>query len=223
MDESDGSIARYQPEVAVVNNVSLDHKSMEELRSLFGGFVGRAQTAVLNLDNDETAALAQLALAPRTITYSLERGADLTAATLDLEGAALTWPEVDAFAPGNIYGWTDHIPKAAIGSIDNHLAGVRSVRLREDRLPAPLFGLLTARERRRVLGAFDGYNQPWRGEDSAIATSRSPQSASAAWACPSSTAPPTRPPPATPSRAPSTSATTSSTPPIPTGSGTTKP
>ena len=59
VDESDGSIARYTPTVAVVSNISLDHKSMEELRELFGGFVGRARTAVLNLDNTETAALAQ--------------------------------------------------------------------------------------------------------------------------------------------------------------------
>lgn len=59
VDESDGSIARYDPTVAVVSNISLDHKSMEELRDLFGGFTGRARTAVLNLDNPETAALAQ--------------------------------------------------------------------------------------------------------------------------------------------------------------------
>jgi UDP-N-acetylmuramate--alanine ligase len=42
VDESDGSIARYDPTVAVVSNISLDHKSMEELRELFGGFVGGA-------------------------------------------------------------------------------------------------------------------------------------------------------------------------------------
>lgn len=59
VDESDGSIARYDPTVAVVSNISLDHKSMEELRDLFGGFVGRSRAAVLNLDNPETAALAQ--------------------------------------------------------------------------------------------------------------------------------------------------------------------
>ncbi|MNQ67764.1 UDP-N-acetylmuramate--L-alanine ligase [compost metagenome] len=59
VDESDGSIARYNPTVAVVSNISLDHKSMEELRDLFGGFTGRSTSAVLNLDNPETAALAQ--------------------------------------------------------------------------------------------------------------------------------------------------------------------
>ncbi len=60
VDESDGSIALYQPSVAVVSNVSLDHKSLEELRSLFGAFVQRADCAVINLDDNEAAALAPL-------------------------------------------------------------------------------------------------------------------------------------------------------------------
>jgi UDP-N-acetylmuramate--alanine ligase len=58
VDESDGSIARYQPRLAVLNNVALDHKPMVELRALFGDFVARAEAAVLNLDDPETAALA---------------------------------------------------------------------------------------------------------------------------------------------------------------------
>ena len=43
----------------MINNVSLDHKSMDELRVLFADFAGKARTAVLNLDNPETAALAR--------------------------------------------------------------------------------------------------------------------------------------------------------------------
>jgi UDP-N-acetylmuramate--alanine ligase len=70
VDESDGSIARYEPKIAVVNNIALDHKSMEELRALFGAFVNKANVAVLNLDNEETAALVVSAKV-RTITYSL--------------------------------------------------------------------------------------------------------------------------------------------------------
>jgi UDP-N-acetylmuramate--alanine ligase len=58
VDESDGSIARYTPHIAVVNNVALDHKTMDELRALFGDFVRKAKVAVLNLDNSKTAALA---------------------------------------------------------------------------------------------------------------------------------------------------------------------
>jgi UDP-N-acetylmuramate--alanine ligase len=79
VDESDGSIAGYDPTVAVVSNISLDHKSMEELRDLFGGFTARATTAVLNLDNPETAALAQTLPAEKAITFGLgEEKADLS-------------------------------------------------------------------------------------------------------------------------------------------------
>ncbi|WP_338577917.1 Mur ligase family protein [Brevundimonas olei] len=84
VDESDGSIARYAPIVAVVSNISLDHKSMEELRDLFGGFVSRATTAVLNLDNPETAALAQTLAPGKAITFALgEEEADLSAHDLE--------------------------------------------------------------------------------------------------------------------------------------------
>jgi UDP-N-acetylmuramate--alanine ligase len=80
VDESDGSIARYVPTVAVVNNVALDHKSMEELRGLFRGFVERSRVAVLNRDNAETAALAAALPGDRRTTYALtDETADLYA------------------------------------------------------------------------------------------------------------------------------------------------
>jgi UDP-N-acetylmuramate--alanine ligase len=77
VDESDGSIAMYEPTIAVVNNIALDHKTMDELRRLFRDFVARAEIAVLNLDNEETASLV-LGAKVRTRTYSLRSGlADL--------------------------------------------------------------------------------------------------------------------------------------------------
>ena len=57
--------------MAVVNNILLDHKSLDELRSLFRGFIASAQTAVLNLDNAETAALAADLKPGQAVTYSL--------------------------------------------------------------------------------------------------------------------------------------------------------
>src|SRR3546814_8559235 len=45
VDESDGSIALYRPDVAVVTNISLDHKSLDELHRLFGDFAGKARVA----------------------------------------------------------------------------------------------------------------------------------------------------------------------------------
>jgi UDP-N-acetylmuramate--alanine ligase len=83
VDESDGSIALYSPRVAVLNNITLDHKSLEELRTLFGDFLAKAETAVVNLDDPETAALAAELPLDKTITFSLsDPAADLLAGDL---------------------------------------------------------------------------------------------------------------------------------------------
>jgi UDP-N-acetylmuramate--alanine ligase len=88
VDESDGSIALYRPDVAVLNNITLDHKSLDELRHLFRDFAAKAETVVLNLDNDETRFLAALLPPERLRTYSFrDRGADLLGASLDDCGA----------------------------------------------------------------------------------------------------------------------------------------
>src|SRR3984885_1418785 len=80
VDESDGSIAFFAPRVAVVNNISLDHKSLDELRKLFRDFVAKAETVVLNLDNAETAALLPGLKPGQAMTYSLAAAqADLVA------------------------------------------------------------------------------------------------------------------------------------------------
>ena len=72
VDESDGSIALYRPAVAVVGNVSLDHKEMDELRALFGGFLGAARKAVVNLDDPEARLLADTLPAGQLIGYGFD-------------------------------------------------------------------------------------------------------------------------------------------------------
>jgi UDP-N-acetylmuramate--alanine ligase len=92
VDESDGSIAHFEPQIAAVNNISLDHKSLDELRRLFRGFVAKARIVVLNLDNVETAALAAELKPEQIITYSLrDARADL------LASAPVQWPIGIAF------------------------------------------------------------------------------------------------------------------------------
>ncbi|HEY7610337.1 MAG TPA: Mur ligase family protein [Alphaproteobacteria bacterium] len=84
VDESDGSIALFHPRIAVLNNVSLDHKSMDELRALFRAFAAKAKTVVLNLDNAETKALAEELPADAVSNYSLsDRSAHLVASGLE--------------------------------------------------------------------------------------------------------------------------------------------
>ncbi|MCR2834631.1 glutamate ligase domain-containing protein [Parerythrobacter lacustris] len=69
VDESDGSIALYRPAVGVLLNVSLDHKSMEELRQLFGDYIGRSRIAAINADDPE--ALQLLPCANEVITFGI--------------------------------------------------------------------------------------------------------------------------------------------------------
>ena len=80
MDESDGSIAHYLPSVAVLNNVALDHKSMEELEKLFGDYLAvSSKSCVLNADQPRVMALTDCSKV-KTITYAIEnQDADLLA------------------------------------------------------------------------------------------------------------------------------------------------
>ena len=72
VDESDGSIALYTPEIAVLTNISLDHKEMAELRQLFSGFLNAAKKAVLNLDDPETRILADSVPAAKIVGYGFD-------------------------------------------------------------------------------------------------------------------------------------------------------
>lgn len=82
----------------------------------------------------------QLRLARSVTIEGKADGGFLTAIQLDIE-RPLTWLDVDAFAPGMIYGREGRINPRAIGSRENYADGVRQVIIREDRLPAPVFGL----------------------------------------------------------------------------------
>ena len=83
VDESDGSIAQYRPRIAVLNNISADHKPLAELRLLFRDFVTKSETAVLNLDDGETAALSTGLPAGKIVSHSLrDARADLLGSDL---------------------------------------------------------------------------------------------------------------------------------------------
>jgi UDP-N-acetylmuramate--alanine ligase len=99
VDESDGSIALYRPEVAVLGNVSLDHKSLEELRALFGDFLAAAKVAVVNQDDAESAALAS-------------RAGELLTFGIDSADAAI------GVAPGSLVQWADAIEARVIDRRD---------------------------------------------------------------------------------------------------------
>ncbi|CAL1690924.1 UDP-N-acetylmuramate--L-alanine ligase [Brevundimonas subvibrioides] len=161
VDESDGSIARYDPSVAVVSNISLDHKSMEELRDLFGGFTGRAQTAVLNLDNPETAALAQGLVddgrGEAVLTFALGNdAADLSAHDLAPLPTGMTFALTER-AGGTRIAATLNVPGAHnVANALAALAAVRALGVPLDRAVAALETFAGIRRRMEVVGTANG-------------------------------------------------------------------
>ncbi len=79
VDESDGSIALFAPEVAVLNNISLDHKSLDELRQLFGDFARTAKHTIWNADDKETATLISPLTLPNAVSFGFSEQADVAA------------------------------------------------------------------------------------------------------------------------------------------------
>ncbi len=72
MDESDGSIAHYNPSIALLNNIALDHKSMEELEQLFGDYLARASNcAIVNYDQPRVKNLCEARAKSRVISYGI--------------------------------------------------------------------------------------------------------------------------------------------------------
>ena len=72
VDESDGSIALYSPEVAVLTNISLDHKEMDELRQMFAHFLNASRKAVVNLDDPESRALSESVPRDKVLGYGFD-------------------------------------------------------------------------------------------------------------------------------------------------------
>ncbi len=71
-DESDGTISHYLPDVAVLTNISRDHKTLEDLHLLFEEFCCNARSAaVINIDCEEAA--KHIDSDRRSVTFGIER------------------------------------------------------------------------------------------------------------------------------------------------------
>ena len=139
VDESDGSIALFQPQIAVVGNISLDHKTMDELRSLFRVFIAKAKTAVLNLDNAETQALTASLSPEAAATYSLtDRRAQLLASRIEPSPECIGF-EVSERATGEHAAVQLQMP--GVHNVSNALAALCAARACGVSLPAAAHAL----------------------------------------------------------------------------------
>jgi len=123
-DESDGSIALYEPAIAVVNNIALDHKPVEELTALFKSFIGRARHAVvLNFDDQALRDMTPYASAP-VYSYAItDESADLTAHNIKYQSAGVRFT---AKCDGQSHNVTLQVPGAH--NVSNALAALSIAR-----------------------------------------------------------------------------------------------
>lgn len=150
VDESDGSIALYTPRIAVLNNVSLDHKSLEELNILFGDFIAKATHAIVNADNPDAAALAMRVPRERVTTFSLGGEADLVARDVVEEPFAVSF---------TLNGESVRLAVPGRHNVANALAAIGAALAAGVTLPAALRGIsaYTGLKRRfDVIGTADG-------------------------------------------------------------------
>ncbi len=69
-DESNGSIEAYHPYISVINNIGLDHKSLEELEQLFQNFANRTTKGIVI--NDDCELCKKISSPTQRITFSLK-------------------------------------------------------------------------------------------------------------------------------------------------------
>jgi UDP-N-acetylmuramate--alanine ligase len=151
VDESDGSIALYRPKVAVLNNISLDHKSLDELRRLFGDFATKAETIVLNLDDDETRFLAAVLPPERLRTYSFsDEAADLFGSDIEEEPFSVSFRLGDISVRLQIPG--RHNAENALAA----LAAAEAIGIPLDRAAAALAAFAGLRRRFELVGEAGG-------------------------------------------------------------------
>ncbi len=119
-DESDGSIELYSPAISVLNNITLDHKPIAELRPLFTDFLKKATLgAVVNIDDNEAEKLQNIN--NNTVSYSLKNNqADIVAKNIKFYNSYSTFTINDVEFRLNVAG--KH-------NISNALAAVSVARL----------------------------------------------------------------------------------------------
>lgn len=107
-DESDGSFMQLHPQIAMVTNIENDHMASDAelpaLRDTFAEFLARLPdegVAIVGIDNQHSAAIADLPRRAKTVTFGLNPQATLHAANLRFSGLSSTF---DAIAGGVCLG-----------------------------------------------------------------------------------------------------------------------
>lgn len=83
IDESDGSIALYNPRIAVINNIALDHKPLDELIPLFVTYAKKAEHVIIPYESPYIDHV-KAEIDPRKIlSFGLHHSADIHATKIN--------------------------------------------------------------------------------------------------------------------------------------------
>lgn len=126
LDESDGTIVKYRPNVNVINNLSFDHpdfykNGMQDIYNTFKKYIDRtASNAILitNADNDGSVEFMKIMNNRKFFTFGLEKDADYMAKNIEFTGFS---SKFDIFVKGN-FKITMELSVPGIHNIYNALA-----------------------------------------------------------------------------------------------------
>ncbi len=121
VDESDGkdAVCGYEPDIAVIHNITLDHQPMTELKEMFSGFLAKTGTAVLNADDSGVLAIAS-GFKRKIVTYSTN------GAVADIMAGEIT-PHADGVRAVVMHGGEETILNLAVPgrhNVSNALAAL---------------------------------------------------------------------------------------------------
>ena len=96
LDESDGTIVKYRPDVNVINNLSFDHpdfykNGMTDILKIFAKYINNTDknaVVIINKDNDGCNSLVDLIEKRKIFTFSLKNDADYMAKNIVYDGFA---------------------------------------------------------------------------------------------------------------------------------------
>lgn len=94
LDESDGTIVKYRPDVNVINNLSYDHpdfykNGMSDIYKTFKKYIdGTSENAIIitNADNDGCVEFMKVMNYRKFVTFALENDADYIAKNIEFDG-----------------------------------------------------------------------------------------------------------------------------------------
>jgi hypothetical protein len=128
------------------DKVSRRATGYDSLQTYPGGAKATARMAgpdgtVFTIDDRWSVSGRDINLTRKVTVVGAAEGGFLTSITFSHSDAHFR-SDVDYFAPGIIYGSVDHLTAAAIGGSETYgTGGHGEIQIREDRLPAPMFGV----------------------------------------------------------------------------------